>query len=195
MASRFAKLLNERGNHEVGNLNSHVFEQVNEGAIVGDETIDNFLLVELYFDHEVADDATSPMVRKARVSADVTKNTHLIASIEERVSIPGFYTEQFDDFFNEKGEKAAIYILAPGKRFETSAFALCAETGKEVAKVQNGMEAYFDGDKKKYIIIDPTKAPDAYATAAKKFLVVANENDDDLNTLCGRSLVRLEVLA
>ena len=101
MASRFAKLLNERGNHQVGNLNSHVFEQVNEGAIVGDETIDNFLLVELYLDHEVADDATSPMVRKGRVSADVTKNTHLIAAIEERVSIPGFYTEQFDDFFNE----------------------------------------------------------------------------------------------
>ena len=64
MASRIEDFINLRGEYGVGNLNSWEMEQVNEGAYVADEKIENFTMVELFFENETPSDSTSPIIRK-----------------------------------------------------------------------------------------------------------------------------------
>jgi hypothetical protein len=198
MASRFVDYLNTRGTYAVGNLNSWEMEQVNQGALVSEATgIENFTMVELFFEHEDPSDTTTPVVRKCKKLTDVTKPQYLIASIERRVfendNILGLMQEELSDFYNAKGEQAAIYHVPVGKRIQVSKFALCAEAGKVVTAIVNGMGAYFDATLGKFVIVDLANAPTNYTSSSKKFVVVAN--GDEIATLCGQQLVGLEAIS
>ncbi len=169
MSTRQLKVLTERGNHEIGNLNSLKIKTLAHGAVVEGADIDNFLQVELGFNAEGE--------RTCKVLSDVTKKSYLIASPEVRNM-----GEELVDFFNAVGEHARIVIQEEGyTRFDTSAF-----TGTP----ENGKVAHFDPATKKYIIHDGTHLD--YAGAKAKFLVVSNE--DDLQYTNGKELVRLEVI-
>lgn len=171
MATRQMKALIERGTHNVGNLNNLKIKTVAHGAIVVDEDVDNFTLVELGFNEDGE--------RVCRQLSDVTKKSYLIATPEVRNLGLG---EELVDFYNAVGEHARIVILEEGyTRFDTSAF-----TGEPA----NGKVAHFDPATKKFIIHDGEHAD--YANAKAKFLVVNNE--DNLDYTCGLPLVRLEVI-
>lgn len=197
MSSRFVDYLNTRGTYAVGNLNSWEMEQVNQGALVADTAIENFTMVELFFEHEDPTDLTSAVVRKCKKLTDGTKPQYLIASVERRVfendNVLGLMQEELSDFYNAKGEQGAIYHIPIGKRIQVSKFALCVETGKEVTAIVNGMGAYFDATLGKFVIVDLTKIPTNYTNSTKKFVVVAN--DDEIATLCGQQLVGLEAIS
>ena len=193
MASRIEDFINLRGEYGVGNLNSWEMEQVNEGAYVADEKIENFTMVELFFENEDTSDSTSPIIRKCKQLTDVTKPQYLIASVERRVDYSPIFTEELCDFYNKKGEQAGIFHIPVGKRFETSSFKMCEESGKEVTEIKNGMGAYFDPTEKKFVVVDLSKAPDNYTNSSTKLVVVAN--GDELATLCGKQLIRFEVIA
>ncbi|XZN14382.1 phage morphogenesis protein (plasmid) [Clostridium perfringens] len=181
MASRFKDLLNIRGQHEVGNLNSWVIEDVPEGALVDDAAIDNFTIVELDFK-----EVDGVIVRTCKQLTDKTHKQYLISSVEERVE-SALYTEELCDFYNAQGEQARIILLQSGKRFDFSAWSL----NDGVKEIKNGMVAHWDVATKKFIISDP-KSPHAdYADSSTKFTVVAN--GVEIAKLCGKQLVRLEV--
>lgn len=190
MASRFEELLNKRGEYAVGNLNSWEMEQVNQGAYVADDKIENFTMVELYFEKEDTSVADSPIIRKCKKLTDGTKPQYLIASVERRVEYPGLFTEELCDFYNAKGEQGAIFHVPVGKRIEVSKFEKCAEVGKEVTAIVNGMGAYFDATKNAFVVVDLSKAPDGYTNSSMKFEVVANGSE--IAKLCGKQLIRLE---
>lgn len=174
MATRQLKVLTERGNHEIGNLNSMKYNTLNHGAVVIGAPIDNFTLVELGFD--------AAGERTCKQLSDVTKKSYLIASPENRMM-----NEELVDFYNEVGERARIVFLEEGRRFDTSAF----EKNTGVTTIKNGQVAHWDVTKKKFLIQETASPVAAYATANKKFLVVLNE--DDLEYTAGKTLVRLEV--
>lgn len=170
MATRQLKVMQERGNHEVGNLNSLKVKTLAHGAIVDTADVDNFTIVELGFNTDGE--------RICKQLAAVANKSYLIASPEVR-NIGG---EELVDFYNAVGEHARIVILEEGyTRFDTSAF-----TGVPV----NGKVAHFDPATKKFLLHDGTHVD--YAGAKAKFLVVSDE--DNLEYTCGKALVRLEVL-
>ena len=70
---------------------------------------------------------------------------------------------------------------------------MCDEGGKEVTAIKNGMGAYFYPTEKKFVVVDLSKAPDNYTNSSTKLVVVAN--GDELATLCGKQLIRFEVIA
>jgi len=175
MGTRQLKVLKERGNHHVGNLNNLKVKTVAHGAIVEGAPVDNFLSVELGFNAEGE--------RTCKVLSDVTKKSYLIASPEAR-----FMGEELVDFYNEVGEATRIVVFEEGyTRFDTSAFTL--NTG--VTEIKNGQVAHFDPATKTYIISAAGSAHADYATAKTKFVVVSNE--DDLEYTNGKECVRLEV--
>ena len=98
-------------------------------------------------------------------------------------------SESMTSFFNDVGERARIVILDEMLRFDTSAF----ELNSGVTEIKNGLVAHFDPTKKKFIISDSASAHEDYANARDKFLVVSSE--DDMEYLCGKETVRLEVMA
>lgn len=197
MASRFVDYLNNRGTYAVGNLNSWEMEQVNQGALVADASIENFTMVELFFEHEDPTDTTTPVVRKCKKLTDGKNPQYLIASVERRVfendNVLGLMQEELSDFYNAKGEQGAIYHIPVGKRIQVSKFALCAEAGKVVTAIVNGMGAYFDATLGKFVIVDLANAPTGYTDSSKKFVVVANGGE--IATLCGQQLVGLEAIS
>lgn len=169
MATRQLSVLTQKGNHEVGNLNSLKVKTLAHGAIVSGADIDNFTLVELGFNENGE--------RICKQLSDVKNKSYLIASPEIRNM-----GEEMVDFYNAVGERARIVILEEGyTRFDTSAF-----TGEPA----NGKVAHFDPTTKKFIIHDGTH--EDYANAKAKFLVVSNE--DDLDYTLGKATVRLEVI-
>lgn len=169
MATRQLKVLTERGNHEVGNLNSIQIKTVAHGAIIEGADVDNFTLVELGFNADGE--------RTAKQISAVGNKSYLVASPEVRNM-----GEELVDFYNAVGEHARIVILEEGyTRFDSSAF-----TGTPV----NGQKAHFDPATKKFIIHDGTHVD--YAGAKAKFLVVSSE--DDLEYTCGKALCRFEVI-
>lgn len=174
MATRQLKALMERGNHEIGNLNSIKIRTLNFGALVASTPIDNFTLVELDFNADGE--------RICKQLSDVKNKSYLIATPEDRM-----LGEELVDFFNDVGDRARIVFLDEGVRFDTSAF----EKNTGVNEIKNGQVAHFDPAKKKYLIQDASSPTADYASANKKFLVVNNE--DDLEYTCGKPLVRLEV--
>ena len=173
MATRQLKVLTEKGNHTVGNLNSLKIRTLAHGAIVEGADIDNFTLVELGFNADGE--------RTCKQLSDVTKKSYLIATPEAR-----YMGEELVDFYNAVGEYARIVYLDEGLRFETSAFEL--NTG--ITEIRNGLVAHFNPTTKKFLIHDGTHVD--YANAKAKFLVVSNE--EDLEYTNGKELVRFEVL-
>jgi hypothetical protein len=98
-------------------------------------------------------------------------------------------TEELVDFYNAKDEMGRIIILESlYTRFDTSAYTL--NTG--ITEVANGQYAHFDPTTKKFIISDATHEHTDYTAAIVKFTVVHSEGDTEYS-LCGKSLVRLEV--
>jgi len=186
MASRVLDAINNKGNHEVGNLNSIDIDLVPYGAEC-DGDIDNFLLVEMFYDD--SDDYKT----KCKVLSDATLKSFLIASVEERflgTSPQAPYVEELVDFYNGDGELARLVYLNKGLRFETSAF----EKNTGLTTIVKGNVAHFDVATKKYIISEVGSEHADYATAYTKFEVVYYE-DDGSYTLCEKELVRLEVIS
>ncbi|OME55392.1 hypothetical protein BSK59_13000 [Paenibacillus odorifer] len=175
MATRQYKALTERGNHEVGNLNSWKIKTVANGAIVDATPIDNFLLVELDFNADGE--------RICRHLSSPTKKAYLIAAVERR-----YLGEELVDFYNEVGDAVRIVVFEEGyTRFDTSAFTL----NSGVTVIKNGQVAHFDIDTKKYIISEASTPHADYTTARTKFIVVSDE--DNLEYTNGKALVKLEV--
>lgn len=174
MGTRQLKTLTQKGNHEVGNLNSLKVRTIANGAMVEGAAIDNFLAVELGFNADGE--------RTCKALSDVTKKTYLLAAVERR-----YMGEEMVDFYNEVGERVRIVIPDMGVRFESSAFAL--NTG--VTEVKNGQVAHFDPATKEYIISDASAPHADYANADMKLLVVNNE--EDLVYTLGKPMVRFEI--
>ena len=177
MATEFLKSYGKKYNHEVGNLCSWKLRVLPYGALVEEEPIDNFTLVELGFNKDGE--------RICKQLSDVKNKGYLIASPERRY----LESESMTSFFNDVGERARIVILDEMLRFDTSAF----ELNSGVTEIKNGLVAHFDPTKKKFIISDSASAHEDYANARDKFLVVSSE--DDMEYLCGKETVRLEVMA
>lgn len=186
MSTRQLKVLTERGNHEVGNLNSISIKTVAHGAIIEGADVDNFTLCELGFNADGE--------RTAKQLSAVGNKSYLVASPEVRNM-----GEELVDFYNAVGEHARIVILEEGyTRFDTSAFQLDAGDAAAtparaaVASIANGQVAHFDPASKKFIISAAATPHPDYAGAKAKFLVVSNE--DDLEYTCGKALCRFEVI-
>jgi hypothetical protein len=178
MATRQLRNMNERGDHNVGNLCSWKIKTVPNGAKCL-EDIDNFLLVELSYDAEG--------VRSCKTLTDVTKKAYLIASPEIRM-LGNVSIEEMVDFFNGEGEYARIVLLEMGFRFDTAAFV----ENVNVTEITNGLVAHFDPASKKFIVSNPANPHADYANASVKF-EVANMEGDTEYSICGKSMVRLEV--
>lgn len=173
MASEVLKaLINQKEKHVVGSLNNADIRTVNQGAIA-EADIDNYMIVELGFNEEGE--------RTFKLLSDVTHKGYLVASPENYMKELG---ENISGFFNGKGERGRIVIQDFGKRFECSN--VVASDGSSAIK--NGMEAYFDPEKKQFIV-DVKKSDSKLATAGNKYIVV----DVEGNTLGGQQTIRLEV--
>ena len=167
MSSRGYKLIGERGDHAIGNLNSKWTVHMVNGAMAA-EDFDNYLLVEVYRNDEGD--------LECKVLTDVTKKGYLATTIEEEdlLQTDGF-SEEYVDFFNAKGDMVRITDVKaqPNSRFETSAFAKNAG----VTEIKRGFVAHFDPATKKYIVSDPASAHEDYANAVNKFEVVDEDSD------------------
>ncbi|APR02510.1 TPA: phage morphogenesis protein [Clostridium botulinum] len=162
MATRMYDALMERGNHEIGNLNSIWANPFVNGAIL-EENVDNFTLVELTGYDEEGN-------VKCKQLSDITKQGFLVTTVEEEHLMEG---ETYVDFYNAKGEIARLHRPKQDLRFETSAFELNAGA----AKLVYGQVAHFDPAKKKYIISDSASTHADYDKATNKFEVVGIDTD------------------
>ena len=170
MATRMNDVLTQRGNHEIGNLNTKWTKHMANGAIA-DENIENYTLVEtLWTDGEL----------HCKQLTDATKKGYLITTVEEEQLMEG---EEYVDFYNAAGEIIRLTDVDAQKnsRFETSAFVLnddaVANGGSAISAVQVGQVAHFDPASKKYMISDPSSPATAYDTAVNKFEVVGADTD------------------
>lgn len=176
MATRQLKAFSEKGNHEVGNLNSLKVKTVAHGAVIVGADVDNFTLVELGFNAEGR--------RTAKQLAAKGNKAYLIAAPETR-----YLGEEMVDFYNAVGDDARIVILeAAYTRFDTSAFT--KNTG--VTEIAKGQVAHFDVATKKFIVSAAGSAHADYATSSAQFLVVSNE--EDIEYTHGKATIRLEVI-
>jgi hypothetical protein len=155
-------LISQKGNHEIGSLNTKWTAHMANGAIA-DENIENYTLVEtLWVNGEL----------HCKQLTDVTKKGYLVTTVEEDQLMEG---EEYVDFYNAKDEIIRITDVTEQKnsRFETSAFS--NNTG--VTTISEGFVAHFDPTTKKYIVSDPASAHADYATAVNKFEVVDADSD------------------
>lgn len=173
MATNQFRALKQKGNHEVGTLNSYTIRTVPHGA-KAEVDIDNYTVVELGF--------SANGERTAKPLTDSTKKGYLIAT-------PELLTmgENLVDFFNGKDEQARIVYFETGLTFETSAFTL----NPGVSAIKNGLLAHFDVATKKFILSDASSAHLDYAAAHDKFTVVAEESN--VHRWLGKPTVALEV--
>lgn len=175
MATRQFRALQERGNHEVGNLNNIKIKTLAYGAVVTGGDIDNFTLGEVGFGADGE--------RTVKQLSAIDKKAYLVASPEAR-----YMGESLVDFYNAEGERARLVILEPGyTRFDTSAYA----KNTEATEIKNGQVAHFDPASKKFIISAAGSAHADYAGSSAQFVVVGAE--DDLEYVAGKPVVRLEV--
>ena len=180
MSSTILKAINmiNEDKHTVGNLNNWNKSVVNGGALVTDDTIENFSIVELGFDAN--GERTCSYLKDAKTKG------YLIASVED-------YMEEYEDianFFNIKGERGRIVVLEPMiTRFEVSNFKM-ADTAKEAKKIANNMKVHWDATQKTYLVSNGTSEHSDYATAGNQFVVVCS----DAGSLDGQALIRLEVI-
>ena len=162
MATRMYKALTEKGNHEIGSLNTKWTVHMANGAIA-DEDIENYTLVEIYW---VEDEL------HCKYLTDVTKKGYLVTTVEEDQLMEG---EEYTDFYNAEGEIVRITDVEAQKnsRFETSAFVL----NEGLDSVKRGYVAHFDPETKKYIVSDPAAPHADYERAVNKFEVVNEDSD------------------
>lgn len=179
MASRGYQTIGQRGNHEIGSLNTKWTVHLANGAMAT-EDFDNYLLVEL--DRNEEGDLT------CKVLTDSTKKGYLATTIEEEhlLQTDGF-NEEYVDFFNGEGEMVRVTDVDAQKnsRFETSAFSL----NDGVAEAKKGFVAHFNPATKKYIVSNPASAHADYAGAVNKFEVV--DVDTDFGYAFEKTTIRL----
>lgn len=172
MATRLMETIGVRGEYNIGTLNSKNTKHMVNGAILDDAKVENYTLVEIYYDAEGE--------LHCKQLTDPTKKGYLVTTVEEDQLMEG---ESYTDFYNAKGEIIRITDVKeqPNSRFETSAFTLndglVGNGGAKVSAVKNGMVAHFDKTSKTYLISDASSAATAYATAVNKFEVVDNDTD------------------
>lgn len=174
MATRQLKALIEKGNHEVGALNSLKVKTLAHGAIAT-EDMDNFLMGEVGFDTDGE--------RTVSILTDSTKPGYIIASPEAR-----YMGEELVDFYNAEGERVRLVVPeAQYTRFQTSAF----KKADGVTEIKAGQVAYFNTTDKKYEIFEAGTEDAGFTGAATKFTVV--ESESDMEYLVGKEMVKLEV--
>lgn len=174
MASRMYDYYKEQnGTHKIGNLNSMWAKHIVNG-VLATEDIENFTLVELYFEDGV---------RKAKQLTDVTKPGYLVTTVEEDQLYDG---ETYADFYNAEGEQIRVTYLEAPLRFETDNFEL--NTG--VSAVEVGMVAHFDPTNKTYIVSDVGSPHVDYENAYDKFYVV--DEDTEFGYAFDKTTVRFE---
>ena len=164
--------------HNVGNLNNWSKKVLNQGAVVINDDIDNFELVELGFS------ATGE--RTCKSLSDSTVAGHLIATPEDYMQ--GY--ETISSFFNGVGEMARIVRLEPGVRFECSNYSV-SQAALDVNPIKNGQRVHYNHATKKFVISNAAGggADAGYQTAANKFIIV----DKDCTSIDGQSVIRFEV--
>ncbi|MGJ0846627.1 hypothetical protein ACR77J_08055 [Tissierella praeacuta] len=162
MATRLYDLLSQKGNHEIGSLNTKWTVHMTNGAIA-DENIENYTLVEIYYNNEGE--------LRCKQLTDTKKKGYLVTTVEEDQLMEG---EEYVDFYNGKNEIIRITDVKVqlNSRFETSAFSKNAD----VTEVKRGYVAHFDPTTKKYIISNPASAHADYADAVNKFEVVDEDS-------------------
>lgn len=181
MSSTILNAINmlNKDKHAVGNLNNWNKNMVNGGALVVDETIDNFSIVELGFGED--GERTCALLKTAG------NKGYLIASVEDYMDE---YGEGLGNFFNAKGERARIVVLEPRiTRFDVSNF---KPDNSDLAKkpIKNGQKVHWDVTDKTFIISNGDSDHARYAAAGNQFVVVKA----DSVVLDGQQTVRLEVV-
>lgn len=158
MATRLYDSIGNRGDYEIGSLNSKWTVHMVNGAIA-DENIENYTLVETFYDSEGE--------LRCKQLTDVATKGYLVTTVEEDQLMEG---EEYVDFYNGKGEiiRLTDVKVQPNSRFETSAI----EKNVGVTGIKRGFVAHFDPATKKYMISDPTAAHADYDGAVNKFEVV-----------------------
>lgn len=164
----------ENDKHAVGTLNNWSKDLVNLGAVVDEDTMDNWEVVELGFD------ANGERICKSLT--DESKKGYLIASVEDYM---GEY-ETMSNFYNVRGERARIVAQPVNNRFETSKFKLADLT----KQVKNGQHVHYNITDKVFLISNGAADDAGYAGAGNKYVVV----DAVGNSLCGQQTIRFEIV-
>lgn len=165
MASMGKDALTVKGTHTVGQVNSWNMETFINGAIVEDKDgVDNFRLVELYFNED-----EEACVRYATAATSAT-SMFVTVTPEERLE-----GEQLNAFYNGQGEMAAIAYLSQGFTFETSA--IVAEGLKIGDTVIPGADGKFEA-----------------GTEAEKVFQVTDIELDAMYSIDSQELVQLTVI-
>lgn len=162
MATRMFDTLSQKGNHEIGSLNTKWTTHIANGA-VATENVENYTLVETWYEENEL---------KCKPLTSTTKKGYLATTIEEEQLLEG---EEYVDFYNAIGEIVRVTDVKEQKnsRFETSAFTKNAG----VSAIVRGMVAHFDPATKKYIVSNPTSPHASYANAVNKFEVVDEDSE------------------
>ena len=162
MATRLFDAISQKGNHEIGSLNTKWTVHMTNGA-EAKEDIENYTLVETFYENGIL---------KCKYLTDVEKKGYLVTTVEEDQLMEG---ETYVDFYNAKGEIVRLTDVKaqPNTRFETSAFT----KNNGVTKIQKGYVAHFDPNTRKYIVSDPEYPHASYANAVNKFEVVDEDSD------------------
>ena len=184
MASRLFDAISNKGNYNIGALNSKWTKHMVNGAILDSDKVENYTLVEIFYDEDGE--------LHAKQLTDPKKKGYLVTTVEEDQLLEG---EEYVDFYNAKGEIIRITDVDEQKnsRFETSAISLneggVGSGGSKVASIKNGMVAHFDPTSKTYVVSDKASPATAYDTAINKFEVV--DSDTDLGYAFDKPTIRL----
>lgn len=160
MTTSYEALLNNQESHTVGYISSIKEPRQIDGGAKCSVNIDNFEMVEIYFDPA---DLETPMCKPI---TDNTVKGHIVYSSEV------LHDEAIEtklNFYNGKGTMANVYVQEPGVTFKTTNFTL--GTGAESGAVK-GMYAVWKAG------VDPS-APSP--TANGHFEVVAQKPSDANN--------------
>lgn len=169
MASIRKDALGKVGTHTVGQVNSWNMETFINGAIVGEDGgVDNFRLVQLYYEDGEAK-CKYPVAGASAMDLFVT------VTPEERLE-----GELLCNFYNGKGERATLAYLPLGFTFETNA--INAEGLVEGDKVVSAGEGKFK------------KAEEGDLTAAAKVFQVSAIELDPMYSIDSQELVQLTVI-
>lgn len=166
-------LMGAKAIHTVGQVNSWNMETFINGALVEEtDGIDNFRLVELYYNAE------GEACVKYATAAAVASNLFVTVTPEERLE-----GEQLSAFYNGKGDRATLAYLPVGFTFETSAItASTVAVGDYV--IQDGITGKFKKD---------ATGLTGVATAEKAFQVSGIELDA-MYSIDSQELVQLTVI-
>lgn len=178
MASTILEILGRKqSKNGVGGMSSIQARVLNNGAIIGEEKIDNYTLVEVSTNKEGE--------RECKSLTDAKKKCYLLGAVERRYEVEGM-ADLLSDFYNAKGERGRLWILDQGVRFESSSIKL----DSTVTEVKNGCYAHWSALDKKFLIHDGKHA-DYEASSIKLEVVEAKTDlsyDEDVH------VVRFEVI-